>query len=366
MLPCKAHEDTTAFIHEAVRGISKLNVLYLSSLDVMLRLKALKESEREALIDHIIHQRVLVADDWSSTYGNIELLKYDFGESNTGFVRGECDASFHELKQIHTGGQALAGITKKGIAKLGFIIWKAKQLLWAEIFENVPCSDSDFAEVLAALALLMKCQQEQFSLVEVWNDNARACGVMTGSQTIKISDHDRYDCLLLRSMHTKFTNLVVVQKPRELMFLSDQLLRMDGYSGCAVKKAIQIWSSSLKGSPLFRITNSKSTHQKIWYVLFSSTPSLPICFPLLLFLIWCLLNLFCVCFSGEKQTKLENTKGFKYSSGSTFYLKVEKENKLMKLQKLRHFLVPSCLHLVMDRFEGKTSILEKGVGRHVS
>ena len=61
-------------------------------------MKGLKKSERKPLIDHIIHGRVLVADDWLNTYGNIELLKYDFRESNTSFVPEECDASFDELK----------------------------------------------------------------------------------------------------------------------------------------------------------------------------------------------------------------------------------------------------------------------------
>ena len=116
---------------------------------------------------------MLVIDNWLNTYGNTELLKYDFRESNT---------SFDELKQIQSGGQALGRFPKKGIAKLDFIIWKEKH-----IFEDVPCNDSDYAEVLSVFALLMKCKQEQFSLVEVWSDSARACGVMTGSQTIKMS-----------------------------------------------------------------------------------------------------------------------------------------------------------------------------------
>ena len=98
---------------------------------------------------------MLVIDNWLNTYGNTELLKYDFRESNT---------SFDELKQIQSGGQALGRFPKKGIAKLAFNIWKEKQLTWVEIFEDVPCNDSDFAKVLFVLALLMKCEQKQFSL----------------------------------------------------------------------------------------------------------------------------------------------------------------------------------------------------------
>jgi hypothetical protein len=71
-------------------------------------------------------------------------------------------------------------------------------LIWAELFDDVPCNDSDFAEVLSALALLMKCEQEILSLV--------------GTFRMSTSDPDRDACLLLRSMHTKFTKLVKVYR----------------------------------------------------------------------------------------------------------------------------------------------------------
>jgi hypothetical protein len=117
------------------------------------------------------------------------------------------DALFDEQKQA-------VRLIKKGIAKLACIIWKEKQVASVEIYEDVPCNDNQFTEVLSMLALLMRCEDENFSLVEVLNDSSRACGVLSGSQTIKMADPDRGVCLLLTSMNIKFTKLAIVQKSR--------------------------------------------------------------------------------------------------------------------------------------------------------
>jgi hypothetical protein len=76
---------------------------------------------RELFIKHICQRRVVVADDWRNTYGNIELLNYDLHD-NKGFVRGECDALFDEQMQA-------VRLNKKGIVKLACIIWKDKQMI---------------------------------------------------------------------------------------------------------------------------------------------------------------------------------------------------------------------------------------------
>jgi len=129
-----------------------------------------------------------------------------------------------------------------------------------EIYEDVPCNDNQIAEVLSMLTLLMRCEDENFSFVKVWNDSYRACGVLIDSQTIKMADSYHGVCFLLRSMNTKFTKFVTVQRPRELMFLSDHFLKM-AYSDspASIKMVNQRWSSNLKGCTMFKITNNKRT-----------------------------------------------------------------------------------------------------------
>jgi hypothetical protein len=85
-----------------------------------------------------------------------------------------------------------------------------------EIYADVPCNDNQFVEVLSMLTLLMRCEDENFSLVEVWNDSSRACGVLSGSQTINMADLDCGVCLLLRSMNTKFTKLVTNSETKRI------------------------------------------------------------------------------------------------------------------------------------------------------
>ena len=81
MLPWSLDHDLAAFFHGPIQGITKLKVLYLSSLDIQLRLTSMNELDRESFIKHICQRRVVVADDWRNTYGNIELLNNDLHDN---------------------------------------------------------------------------------------------------------------------------------------------------------------------------------------------------------------------------------------------------------------------------------------------
>uniref|UniRef100_A0A0D9ZUM4 Uncharacterized protein n=1 Tax=Oryza glumipatula TaxID=40148 RepID=A0A0D9ZUM4_9ORYZ len=65
------------------------------------------------------------------------------------------------------------------------------KLICAEKFEDVVCSDNDFAKVLAVLAGLDKCEELGYGDVELWSDSQRACGVLSGSETINMDDRNR-------------------------------------------------------------------------------------------------------------------------------------------------------------------------------
>lgn len=72
-----------------------------------------------------------------------------------------------------------------------------------------------------------------------------------------MNDKNRDNCLLLRCMPTKFIELVPVFKPREIMFLTDELLKLEGAIECKVEKAIEKWSSKLEGETVFSVANTK-------------------------------------------------------------------------------------------------------------
>ena len=78
----------------------------------MIRLKGPKEWQRKPLLDFIIKRRVFVSDEWNVSYDNIELLEYDFEESTSDFVCGECDVAFTPsgLRHHVAGGTASSTI----------------------------------------------------------------------------------------------------------------------------------------------------------------------------------------------------------------------------------------------------------------
>ncbi|CAN6174878.1 unnamed protein product [Urochloa humidicola] len=378
MLPHPIDHVSTAFLGGQAHKFAKSKPLFLTSLDIMVRLKSLKEWQRKPMLDFIIKKRVFVKDEWHLSYGNIELMEYDFEESNSEFVRGECDAAFtpsgllghaagrtssrakyqsaggttsgakdqatgvtaasashqaaggtrsgvsHQAagdtasSAIHQAddGTASGAIVKTGMAKLAIIIWKGRKLLWAEMFDGITCQNSNIAEILAALALLMKCEKLKLDKVKLWTDSARTIGCINGSETIK-DDENRDKYLLLRSMHTRFTKLVAVRKSRELMFLADQLLKLEGLHSCYVNDAIELQLPYLSGCPLFCITRNHNTN----LIMKSFVPTLQ---------------------------KLKD-EGYVYINADTFFCQVAKDNKFETLQRIRKALVPNSVEVVMDR-----------------
>lgn len=100
------------------------------------------------------------------------------------------------------------------IAKLAMLIWEGSMLIYADVIEGLACRDSCGAEVLAGLALLMKCKELGYQKMELWSDSKRVCGVISGLESIYKGDDNCDDCLLLRCLQTEFRELIPVFKPR--------------------------------------------------------------------------------------------------------------------------------------------------------
>lgn len=63
----------------------------------------------------------------------------------------------------------------------------------------------------------------------------RVYGIINGSETINVGDKNSNTFFLLRCIQIQFTSLIAVLKQRELVFLTDQLLRLDGTTECIVQ-----------------------------------------------------------------------------------------------------------------------------------
>ena len=123
LLPRGIKDVTTAFAHGQIHGVNKKEPLYLTALDVVIRVKGLLDEEKLHLREHLIACRVHISDDWVDiygtvddwvdTYGTVEILKYNFGPRGT--VRGEIDASFKEV--VKADGSRI------GQADISMIIW---------------------------------------------------------------------------------------------------------------------------------------------------------------------------------------------------------------------------------------------------
>ena len=215
---------TTAFAHGQIHGVNKKEPLYLTALDVVIRVKGLLDEEKLHLREHLIACRVHISDDWVDTYGTVEILKYNFGPRGT--VRGEIDASFKEV--VKADGSRI------GQADISMIIWSGNQLVWAEAFKGIHCSNSSCAECLATLALLLKCLDLKLFEVQLCSNDHKVIHLITGEEPVDPADVNSLLYLLLKTIRIRFIRLDAVWKWRELMFLADQVVK----GGFTIEKAL--------------------------------------------------------------------------------------------------------------------------------
>lgn len=138
-------------------------------------------------------------------------------------------------------------------------------MICAEKFEDVVCSDNDFAK--AVLAGLDKCEELGYEDVELWSDSQRACGVLSDFETINMDNRNRMECMLLRFKSTRFKRLVSVQKPREIkdwslceiLFMVDDILIEKVHSRYLLRNLLKKWSPYLRGQSIYSITRTKLT-----------------------------------------------------------------------------------------------------------
>uniref|UniRef100_A0A0A9CMC3 RNase H type-1 domain-containing protein n=1 Tax=Arundo donax TaxID=35708 RepID=A0A0A9CMC3_ARUDO len=213
ILPKNSLRDkSTEFLHTQSHNLLKCKPLYLSSLEIMLCKKELTCKDWTRLMKQIITGRVYVVENWQSTFANIEKLFYDYGikgpHDGVEFFRGECDASFNQVLKE---------------ANLSFVIWKDDDVIWAQVVRGIACPSTHVAEAYAALALVWKCEELGKLNIIICTDNSKIYGVMSGLLTIRRNE-DHYDLyMLLRSRRNHFERFIPMWKPRELMFLPDDL-----------------------------------------------------------------------------------------------------------------------------------------------
>lgn len=91
------------------------------------------------------------------------------------------------MQSTEEGKLVSGAVLKSRSAKLAFIIWRGRRLLWADMFDGISCDDNNHAEILAALALLKKCEESNYLNVRLWSDSTKVIRVINGSETIELN-----------------------------------------------------------------------------------------------------------------------------------------------------------------------------------
>lgn len=127
---------------------------YLTSLDLMRKLKVYHKDNWGHLLNFIRDNRVMIVECWTTTLGSIEAFVYDHGLSgppgDAQYYRGQSDASIKSNK-----GNGLNNNEK--YASLCTLIWKGYQVKDCQVFRRVRCSSKiTRAEMLAMFALVRR------------------------------------------------------------------------------------------------------------------------------------------------------------------------------------------------------------------
>ncbi|CAN6224989.1 unnamed protein product [Urochloa humidicola] len=242
---------STLFSHHQIIKIMTINPIYVSSCDIVEYEVGVHDIQEFCFfLKHMLTKRVCVVEDMDLSIGTIQPLMYDHGvlapEDGTSdeFHKGECDASFSE----------------KDGARLSYIIWKGKKIVYSEVFSMPNCNSSTEAEAYAAFALLSKARELKISKLLLCSDCKTVCGVLSGELSIGKQHDHRILYLMLRSMRRDFEKLIVMWKPRELMMFADHLAKASDREislPLYPEKAMTKWAHHLRGDPVFRIERAK-------------------------------------------------------------------------------------------------------------
>lgn len=246
LLPDGMASASTHFLHCQHHYLTKKTPKYLSSYELMIqRVRIDDDSEWDRFWNQIITNRVFIAEDWESNIGNVETLQYDYGIK--GFCKGEVDASFHDGKNGNPGK-----------ATISFIIWSDDKVICAEVHRNIDCSSIHVAEAYAVLALFFKCFEMGIERLLLWTDNSDIQGSVTGSYTVSQTRVavERDLLLLLGCLARKFKQLTAVCKPREMLFLADELARIADLIPLSLnmEEAFNKFSYELNQKAMFRLS----------------------------------------------------------------------------------------------------------------
>uniref|UniRef100_A0A0E0KJL4 Uncharacterized protein n=1 Tax=Oryza punctata TaxID=4537 RepID=A0A0E0KJL4_ORYPU len=152
VMPCPLDSDYAVYTHGPTHGILKYKPVYLSALDLMIIKKEMAKYQWECLFDHIIRKRIVIADDWTNSYGKIKILFHQFimkdSDNNKLIFMGVCDGQFIPLFKADGTPEEF------GLATLAYIRWKKNMLIAARVLKGVRCRNSNVAECLVCSVLM--------------------------------------------------------------------------------------------------------------------------------------------------------------------------------------------------------------------
>ncbi|KXG21536.1 uncharacterized protein LOC8055742 isoform X2 [Sorghum bicolor] len=304
ILPENLRGKSMEFLHHQYHLVNRITPQYLSAYELMIqRERIVDEEEWNFLWNHILSNRTFIVEDWDSNICNIETLHYDFGMK--GFCKGEIDASYHDGKN-----------GEDGKATISLIIWREDKIICSEVYRDIKCPSIHAAEAYAALALFFRCFDKGIDSLLLWTDNQDIHGAINGSFTVKHTSKIQHLLLLLGCISKRFKKLRSMFKPRELMFLANELAQ-DTISipeSVDMEKELKKWTYQLSGKAVFRLSLAGPANQII---------------------------------------KKFEIKDYKSKEQTVCFMEVDHLCKLEAIAQIKETLRPSNIHLAVDRFDEK-------------
>ncbi|KAJ1253807.1 hypothetical protein BS78_08G045500 [Paspalum vaginatum] len=214
-------------------------------------------------------------------------------------------------------------------ADLSIMIWKNDQVVHSETFLDVPyCFSTIQSEVKAAFAILVEAKKHGIENLLLWVDNKRVAEVILGKWQIDIGDRNRKLFMALRSLRRSFKRLIVTCVPRELLQITDGMLRectvLDakaaGVKSATFVKSANRWTYHLNAMPLFDISMTPETVDTIKK------------------------------FGKPKDGEPQSNK---------WYIEVPEGSKVSALQNIMETLSPSQLYVAVQHVENKQRLLQE-------
>ncbi|XP_040379826.1 uncharacterized protein LOC121054405 [Oryza brachyantha] len=226
--------------------------VYLSSLSLMKVLTGLARNKWCYLIEFLRINRVLICENWTDSFGNLECLVHDdcitLSIDGETVYKGQCDAGYKNGK-----GNLCAIITAG-----------SNEIVDCTVHLGVPCDSAPHAELWAMYVLLRRAiDLKDVRFFHVKTDSKFVDDTMCEKYPIKPNSTHQEICEAIRCMKSYFSRFHCRWEPRENLHLVDSLLKlMDNRTSPTFEEIKAEWTDYLLQKPQFRAHQERMRFRK--------------------------------------------------------------------------------------------------------